>query len=113
MLSTQIIPINKKTQNLILDSGQQLSVVIDTMFSLKVYESDVCVADMVFQPLSSLNNPDLSPTYKITKADFGNEVILEHSDVIRKIAIDFFSTYTNGRILNSIDNHKATNSRMS
>ena len=102
MAIIQIIPINKKCQDMLLGSGQRLKVVIETMFNVKIYDDSVCVINMEFHPLTSLNNPELSPRYKIISSNIETELIHGSYQDVSKIAMDFFCMYTGGSIQNAL-----------
>lgn len=102
MSNIQIIPINKKCQDMILSSGQRLQLVIETMFNVKIYDDRICVINMKFHPLTSLNNPELSPRYKMISSAIETELIHGSHQDISKIAMDFFCVYTGGSIQNAL-----------
>ncbi len=102
MNDIQVTTINHKRQKLHLNSGQELAIAIENMFDVNIYDGEQKIGQLRFQPLSSLNNPEISPVYKMTRSSILSQK-LQHSpdaEVVSKMAMALYCQYTNGRVQN-------------
>lgn len=56
---------NKKDYQLTLHDGQQLELAVTDMFSVAVFRQGQALLHIRFKPLSSLNNLEMQPVYRV------------------------------------------------
>lgn len=90
--------LNKKHYLLCLTDGQMLQLSISDMFSVKVMHAEAEIAYVHFQPLSSLNNIEMPPLYRITNYRAPNGIFSILSDSLLDSILSVYAVYTRGII---------------
>lgn len=94
----QIHRMNKRVQMLELHDAQVIELRIDTMHATAILQDGEEIGRLTFQALSSLNNIDISPLYKVHSYVLKKGSLVSEAEVICSCAIDHFRSFTNGRI---------------
>lgn len=104
-------PINKRDYQLTLASADVsnqassevaatiLRMSVEQMFSVNFYLDAEVIASLRFESLSSLNNVELSPIYKIREEFLDHPLVAEDASCLRLAAIDHYLAYTNGMLV--------------
>lgn len=95
----EIHPINKRDQRITLDNGIVLNISVEQIFRVNFYLDDAEVGHLKFESLSSLNNLEMRPIYKINGESFEHPALAADAGQLREAAIALYQSYTNGRIL--------------
>lgn len=90
--------INKKDQQLHLSGGQVIGLSVERMFEVGMYLDQQEIGRIRFEALSSLNNPEISPLYKLHTCHADHPLLKRNFKEIMQVALDLFRQYTNGRI---------------
>lgn len=90
--------LNKKHYLLSLSDGQTLQLSISDMFSVKVMQVEAEIAWLHFQPLSSLNNIEMQPLYRITDYRATGGVFSILGDSLLDAVLSVYAVYTRGII---------------
>lgn len=90
--------INKRDQLITLDTGDVLSMTVEKMFQVNVYLGDEVAGLLRFEALSTLNNIELSPIYKLIEESLDHPSIIQDAKEIRAAAIKLYKSYTNGAV---------------
>lgn len=88
---------NKKHYQVSLTDGQHLELVVD-MFNVQVTHADRPIAKATFQPLSSLNNLEMQPVYKLAAFQDGEGENLHGCQPLLETVVAIYAYYTNGNI---------------
>ncbi|ABE50830.1 hypothetical protein [Methylobacillus flagellatus] len=96
--------INKRDQRITLDNGATLSISVEQIFKVNFYLDDAIVGYLRFESLSSLNNLEIRPVYKLREESFEHPVLAPEADALRSAAIALFQAYTNGKIMMGKEN---------
>lgn len=95
----EIHPINKRDQRITLDNGIVLNISVEQIFRVNFYLNDAEVGHLKFESLSSLNNLEMRPIYKINGESFKHPALSADTEQLREAAIALYQSYTNGKIL--------------
>jgi hypothetical protein len=90
--------LNKRHYLLWLSNGQSMQLSITDMFNVKVMLADQEVAAVHFQPLSSLNNIEMPPLYRINNYSAPTGVFSLLSDGLLNAILSVYAFYTHGII---------------
>lgn len=93
-----VAQLNKKHYQLSLAAGQRLELAVVDMFNVHVLDAGKPVARATFQPLSSLNNLEMQPVYKLTAFQDGEGKRLHGCQSLLEAVIAIYAYYTNGAI---------------
>ncbi|SDK80538.1 hypothetical protein SAMN05192566_2496 [Methylophilus rhizosphaerae] len=95
---SDIEQLNKKQYRLRLNDGQVMQLSISGMFSLHVMQAEREIAQVILQPLSSLNNPEIQPIYRVTnyQAPTGDLSLL--AEALLDAMLRIYAWYTRGSI---------------
>lgn len=88
---------NKKHYQASLTGGQYLELVVD-MFNVQVMHAGRPVAKATFQPLSSLNNLEMQPVYRLAAFQDGDGENLHGCQPLLEAVVAIYAHYTNGSI---------------
>ncbi|AKR42597.1 hypothetical protein [Methylophilus sp. TWE2] len=88
---------NKKHYQASLMDGQHLELVVD-MFNVQVMHAGRPVAKATFQPLSSLNNLEMQPVYKLAAFQDDEGENLHGCQPLLETVFAVYAYYTNGSI---------------
>jgi hypothetical protein len=89
---------NKKHYQASLTDGQHLELVVD-MFNVQVMHAGRTIAKVTFQPLSSLNNLEMQPVYKLAAFQDGEgESLHGCQPLLLETVVAIYAYYTNGSI---------------
>ncbi|WP_334107900.1 hypothetical protein [Methylobacillus sp.] len=91
--------INKRDQRITLDSGVVLNISVEQIFLVNFYLDGTEVGHLKFESLSSLNNLEMRPIYKINGESFEHPALAADAEQLREAAIALYQSYTNGKIL--------------
>jgi len=75
----------------------QASLVVD-MFNVQVTHAGRPIAKVTFQPLSSLNNLEMQPVYKLAAFQDGEGENLHGCQPLLETVVAIYAYYTNGSI---------------
>lgn len=89
---------NKKHYQLSLTNGQQLELAVVDMFNVHVMHAGKSVACATFQPLSSLNNIEMQPMYRMVAFEDGEGGTLDSWLPLLESVFAVYAYYTNGTI---------------
>ncbi len=89
---------NKKHYLLWLSDGQSMQLLITDMFNVKVMHAGQEVAAARFQPLSSLNNIEMQPLYRINHYQAPSGVFSLLNDGLLNAILSVYAFYTHGII---------------
>jgi hypothetical protein len=89
---------NKKHYLLWLSDGQSMRLLIADMFNVKVMQADQEIAAAHFQPLSSLNNIEMQPLYRINHYQAPTGVFSLLTDGLLNAILSVYAFYTHGII---------------
>lgn len=95
----EIHPINKRDQRITLDNGIVLNISVEQIFRVNFYLANTEVGHLKFESLSSLNNLEMRPIYKINGESFEHPALATDTEQLRDAAIALYQSYTNGKIL--------------
>ncbi|MCB5190780.1 hypothetical protein LG198_08585 [Methylobacillus arboreus] len=96
---SNIQSVNKRDQLIILDTGEVLSISVEQIFKVNFYMNESIVGYLQFESLSSLNNLEMRPIYKVREESFEHPVLAAEADHLRAAAIALYQSYTNGKIM--------------
>lgn len=88
---------NKKHYQASLADGQHLELVVD-MFNVQVIHAGRPVAKATFQPLSSLNNLEMQPVYRLAAFQNDRGEHLHGCLPLLETLFSIYAYYTNGSI---------------
>jgi len=88
---------NKKHYQASLMDGQHLELVVD-MFNVQVMHAGRPVAKATFQPLSSLNNLEMQPVYRLAAFQDNEGENLHGCQPLLETVFAVYAYYTNGSI---------------
>jgi len=94
----QVVTVTKKDQDLLFASGNTLRISVERMFEVGIYEGVAEVARIRFEALSSLNNLELPPLYRLSAASISAAMPKEQLADAGRAAIALFQYYTNGSV---------------
>ncbi|KQT38176.1 MULTISPECIES: hypothetical protein [unclassified Methylophilus] len=98
LIISHIERLNKRHYLLWLSDGQSLQLSITDMFNVKVMLADQEVASVHFQPLSSLNNIEMPPLYRINDYRAPAGVFALLADGFLNAILSVYAFYTHGII---------------
>jgi hypothetical protein len=90
--------LNKKHYQASLVGGQRLELAVVDMFNVHVLDADKPLARATFQPLSSLNNLEMQPVYKLAAFQDGEGAELHGCQSLLEAVVAIYAYYTNGAI---------------
>jgi hypothetical protein len=90
--------LNKKQYLLHLNDGQVMQLSITDMFSISIVQEDKGIAHIRFQPLSSLNNIEMQPIYRITDYHAPAGILASLSEGFLDVMVTVYAFYTQGSI---------------
>lgn len=93
-----VAQLNKKHYQLFLAAGQCLELAVVDMFNVHVLEGGKPLARATFQPLSSLNNLEMQPVYKLVTFQNGDGERLHGCLSLLETVVAIYAYYTNGSI---------------
>ena len=93
-----VVQLNKKHYQLSLPGGQSLELAVVDMFNVRVMHAGKPVAQATFQPLSSLNNLEMPPLYKMVTFQDGEGEKLHGCQSLLEAVVAVYAYYTNGSI---------------
>ncbi len=91
--------VNKRDQLITLDSGNVLSMTVEQIFRVNFYMDEQIVGYLYFESLSSLNNLEISPIYKVREESFAHPALTADAGELREAGLALYQSYTNGKIL--------------
>lgn len=89
---------SKKHYQLRLSDGQCLSLMIADMFSVNVTLDGEAITQVRFQPLSSLNNLEMQPVYRISYYQAASGGWQPLAQALLDTMVDVYAAYTQGSI---------------
>lgn len=89
--------LDKKHYQLALTDGQQLELAVD-MFNVQVKQAGLSLACATFQPLSSLNNLEMQPMYRMVSFQGMVDAKLDRCEQLLESVFAVYAYYTNGSI---------------
>lgn len=98
LIISHIERLNKRHYLLWLSDGQSMQLSITDMFNVKVMLADQEVASAHFQPLSSLNNIEMPPLYRINDYQAPSGVFALMADSFLNAILSVYAFYTHGII---------------
>lgn len=98
LIISHIERLNKRHYLLWLSDGQSMQLSIADMFNVKVMLSGQEVASAHFQPLSSLNNIEMPPLYRINDYQAPSGVFSLLADGLLNAILSVYASYTHGII---------------
>jgi hypothetical protein len=98
LMISNIERLNKKQYLLWLSDGQSMQLSITDMFSVKVMQEGRDVAYVHFQPLSSLNNIEMQPIYRITDYQAPSGILSVLTEGLLQAVLSVYAFYTHGII---------------
>lgn len=98
LIISHIEQLNKKHYLLWLSDGQSMQLSITDMFNVKVMQAEQEIASVNFQPLSSLNNIEMSPLYRIHDYQPPIGVFSLLADGLLNAILSVYAFYTHGII---------------
>lgn len=98
LIISHIERLNKKHYLLYLSDGQSMQLSITDMFNVKVLLAGEEVAAAHFQPLSSLNNIEMPPLYRINDYQAPGGVYALLADSLLNAILNVYADYTHGII---------------
>ena len=89
---------NKKLYSVLLQDGQSLVLSVENMFTVQLRQQNRILLNVRFQPLSSLNNLEIQPMYRM--ADILMDDALDHvlADALLACIFTVYQCYTGGSI---------------
>jgi hypothetical protein len=90
--------LNKKHYQLALADGQQLELAVENMFNVHVKQAGLSLACATFQPLSSLNNLEMQPMYRMVSFETMAGARLGSCEQLLESVCAVYAYYTNGSI---------------
>jgi hypothetical protein len=90
--------LNKRHYLLWLSDGQSMQLSITDMFNVKVMHAGEQIAAAHFQPLSSLNNIEMPPLYRINDYQAPAGVFSLLADSFLQAILSVYAFYTHGII---------------
>lgn len=93
-----VAQLNKKQYQLALMDGQQLELAVVDMFNVYVRQSGRSLACATFQPLSSLNNLEMQPMYRMVSFQAMVDSKLDSCEQLLESVFAVYAYYTNGSI---------------
>ncbi len=91
-------PLNKKQYLLRLSDGQEMRLYINAMFSAHVTQAEQEVAGVDFAPLSSLNNLELQPVYRVADYRMSAKISPALAQELLDAMTGVYASYTGGRV---------------
>ncbi|WP_025872026.1 hypothetical protein [Methylobacillus glycogenes] len=85
-----------------LASNSQSTVLrmsVEQMFSVNFYLESERIACLRFESLSSLNNLELNPIYKLREESLDHPLVAADAAPLRLAAIEHYLAYTNGKLV--------------
>lgn len=98
MTILHIETLNKRDQRIHLDSGAVVDITVENMHEVAIYLQQQEVGRLYFEALSSLNNVDISPLYRLRAATLRQSAVGPDVKALWRAGIALFQAYTNGRI---------------
>lgn len=98
LMISHIERLNKKQYVLWLSDGQAMQLSITDMFSVNVMQKNTHIAYVHFQPLSSLNNIEMQPIYRITNYQSPVGVFSAMTEGLLHTILNVYAFYTHGII---------------
>ncbi|SNR80289.1 hypothetical protein SAMN05192560_1168 [Methylobacillus rhizosphaerae] len=98
-----IQPLNKRDQRITLENGSIIDISVRQIFNVNFYQEDAVIGHVTFESLSSLNNLELQPVYKLKEESLTHPALSTDATQLREAAITLYRTYTNGKILPNKD----------
>jgi hypothetical protein len=89
---------NKKQYALTLHDGQALQLQVTDMFNVHLLQQDHPLACVHFQPLSSLNNIEMQPMYRVASLRTSTGEDVQLSGELLECVFAVYRYYTNGSI---------------
>ncbi|MDR5171953.1 hypothetical protein ACKF11_05140 [Methylobacillus sp. Pita2] len=96
--------INKRDQLITLDTGTVLSISVEQIYRVNFYMNGLIVGHLWFESLSSQNNLEINPVYKVREESFGHPALTGDASELREAGIALYRAYTNGKILRDKEN---------
>jgi hypothetical protein len=93
-----VAQLNKKQYQLALMDGQQLELAVVDMFNVHVRQAGRSLACATFQPLSSLNNLEMQPVYRMVSFQAMADSRLDRCQHLLESVFAVYAYYTNGSI---------------
>ncbi|HEY0268709.1 MAG TPA: hypothetical protein VGC12_05680 [Methyloradius sp.] len=103
-----ITALNKKQQELHLNPETSIGLCIEKMFEIALYLSNEEIGRLKFKPLTSLNNLEISPIYKLDEASIRHLHNSKDRDCIIEAAVNLFEDYTNGSVKIRLNNDSSS-----
>ncbi|MEZ0211062.1 MAG: hypothetical protein ACAH08_08915 [Methylophilus sp.] len=98
LIISHIERLNKKHYLLWLSDGQSMALSVTDMFNVKVMLAGEEVASVHFQPLSSLNNIEMPPLYRINDYQAPSGIFSLLADDLLNTILSVYGCYTHGII---------------
>lgn len=76
-----------------------LRMSVEQMFSVNFYLESERIACLRFESLSSLNNLELNPIYKLREESLDHPLVAADAAPLRLAAIEHYLAYTNGKLV--------------
>lgn len=98
-------PINKRDYQLTLakenstEADTILRMSVEQIFSVNFYLQSEIIASLRFESLSSLNNLELNPIYKLRDESLDHPLVAADAAPLRLAAIEHYLAYTNGKLV--------------
>ena len=89
---------NKKQYAITLQGGQMLDLQVSDMFHVQLQQHGRLLANMHFQPLSSLNNLEMPPDYRVASLLTDQGEVPEISEALLTCLYTVYGYYTRGSI---------------
>jgi len=89
---------NKKLYGVTLRDGQSLLLAVEDMFTVQLMQRRRVMLQVRFQPLSSLNNLEMSPMYRVTDVIMDEGINPLLGDALLTCVFAVYQYYTQGSI---------------
>lgn len=93
-----MVQLNKRHYQLWFGDAQYLQLRIEGMFEVLVTHGVTEVARIHFQPLSSLNNLEMQPVYRVAAYQVSRELVADMASGLLESALAIYAYYTQGMI---------------
>lgn len=89
---------NKKLYGVTLRDGQSLQLAVQDMFTVQLIQHSRVLLNVRFQPLSSLNNLEIQPVYRVADMQMDKQINPELEEELLMCVFAVYRYYTRGSI---------------